>query len=133
MKGIKKTGIRLMIVLAAAAALFISMYGSVLFQEGNPIPLIISAIKLELSDSEYVQFAKTEKRSRYMSEAKDKNSYDVVKEYMETKGWAFKEQMGSGLIFSKDGEDAVVEVRQFSRHYFIWEIQKAFFNNSYID
>lgn len=126
MIGIKKTAIRVLMISGAAIAIFISMYGSVLFQEGNPIPLIVSAIKLQLSDSDYVQFAKTEKRSRYLSETKD-NSYDVVKEFMNSKGWSFKEQMGSGLIFTKDDEDAVVEVRQYSRHYFIWEIQKAFF------
>lgn len=126
MIGIKKTAIRVLMISGAAIAIFISMYGSVLFQEGNPIPLIVSAIKLQLSDSDYVQFAKTEKRSRYLSETKD-NSYDVVKEFMNSKGWSFKEQMGSGLIFTKNDEDAVVEVRQYSRHYFIWEIQKAFF------
>ncbi|WP_312469502.1 hypothetical protein [Neobacillus sp.] len=128
MDHIKKITITLITVFVLGACLIVSNFGSALFQEGNPIPLIVSALKLEFSDTEYVQFAKTEKRNRYLSINSDNNRYEVVKEFMNSKGWKYQEQMGSGLIFSKNGEDAVVEVRQFSSNYFIWEIQKAFFN-----
>ena len=120
--------ITLMIVIIGGSCIGISTLGSALLQEENPIRLIISAMKLKLSDTEYVQFAKTEKRSRYLSINTDHSRYEVVKEFMVSKGWMYQEQMGSGLIFTKNGEDAVVEVRQYSKHYFIWEIQRAFFN-----
>lgn len=104
-----------------------STFGSVIFQEGNPLPILVSAMKLKFSETAYVQFSKSEKRSWYISENKGNDQYTVVEDFMKTKGWSFQEQMGSGLIFTKNGEDAVVEVRQYSRHYFIWEIQKAYF------
>lgn len=119
--------IPLVIVFVMGSGFVMSTFGSAIFQEGNPLPILVSAIKLKFSESEYVRFSKTEKRSRYISESKGKEGYIVVEDFMKSKGWFFQEQMGSGLIFTKNGEDAVVEVRQYSRHYFIWEIQKAFF------
>jgi hypothetical protein len=127
-EGIRKMVVTLVIVLVIGFGLVVSSFGSVLFQEGNPIPLIISAMKLHFSDSEFELFSKTEKRSRYLSESSGNSSYNVVKQYMKLKGWKFQEQMGAGLIFTKNGEDAVVEVQQYSSQYLIWEIQKPFFN-----
>jgi hypothetical protein len=124
----RKIAIMLVIVSVIGFCLVISSFGSVVFQERNPIPLIISAMKLHFSDSEFELLSKTEKRSRYLSESSGNSSYIVVKKYMKLKGWKFQEQMGAGLIFTKNGEDAVVEVQQYSSQYFIWEIQKPFFN-----
>lgn len=119
--------ISLLIVFVIGSGFVMSTIGSAIFQEGNPLPILVSAIKLKFSETDYVQFSKTEKRSKYLSESKSVDHYLIVEEFMKSKGWSFQEQMGSGLIFTKNDEDAVVEVRQYSRHYFIWEIQKAFF------
>ena len=124
MEGIRKIAVTLLIVLVIGFGLVASSFGSAIFQEGNPLPLIISAMKLHFSDSEFELFSKTEKRSRYLSESSGNSSYNVVKKYMKSKGWKFQEQMGSGLIFTKNGEDAIVVVKQYSRNYFIWEIQQ---------
>jgi hypothetical protein len=123
-EGIRKMAVTLVIVSVLGCGLVVSSFGSALFQEGNPIPLIISAMKLHFSDSEFELFSKTEKRSRYLSESSGNSSYNVVKNYMKLKGWKFQEQMGSGLIFTKNGEDAIVVVKQYTRNYFIWEIQQ---------
>ncbi|WP_462413385.1 hypothetical protein [Neobacillus sp. Marseille-QA0830] len=123
-----RNSVYFIVVMGIGLFLLISSFGSPLLQEGNPIAMLVSATKLRLSDSDYVLVTKTDKRRKYMSENANKQDYKIVKEYMETKGWDYKEQMGSGLIFTKDGEDAVVEVRQYSRHFFIWEIQRAFFH-----
>ncbi|MEH7075666.1 hypothetical protein [Neobacillus drentensis] len=117
--------ISLMIIIIGGSCISVSKLGTALLQEENPIPLIFSALKLKLSDSEYVQFAKTDNRSRYLSKNTKRSRFDIVKKYMNSNGWMFQEQMGSGLIFSKNGKDAVVEIRQYTSHYFIWEIQKA--------
>ncbi|MEH7484113.1 hypothetical protein V7157_24200 [Neobacillus drentensis] len=129
MEGIRKMAVTLVIVLVIGFGLVVSRFGSALFQEGNPIPLIVSAMKLHLCDSEFELFSKTDKRSRYLSESSQDSSYNVVKKYMKSKGWKFQEQMGLGLIFTKNGEDAIVVVKQYSRNYFIWEIQQRFSNN----
>ena len=123
----KNLVITLVIIFALVSGLVMSTFGSAIYQEGNPLPILVSAIKLQFSESNYSLFSKTEKRSRYLSEKKGNDGYLVVEEFMKSKGWSFQEKMGSGLIFTKNGEDAVVEVRQYSRYYFIWEIQKAFF------
>jgi len=128
-EGMRKIAIMLVIVLVIGFGLVISSFGSVIFQAGNPIPLMISAMKLHFSDSEFELLSKTEKRNRYLSESSESSSYDVVKNYMKSKGWKFQEQMGAGFIFSKNGEDAIVVVKQYTRNYFIWEIQRRFFNN----
>ncbi|MED4205548.1 hypothetical protein [Neobacillus mesonae] len=126
----KKIIMAFIIVIIVGNGLIVTGFGSTVFQEGNPVPLLVSAVKLHFSDMEYVQFAKTEKRVRFLSLNTTTNRYEVVKKWMGTKGWDFKEQMGSGLIFTKDGEDAVVEVKQYSKHYFVWEIQKTFYINT---
>ncbi|WP_244933680.1 hypothetical protein [Neobacillus mesonae] len=126
----KKIIMAFIIVIIVGNGLIVTGFGSTVFQERNPVPLLVSAVKLHLSDMEYVQFAKTEKRVRFLSLNTTTNRYEVVKKWMGTKGWDFKEQMGSGLIFTKDGEDAVVEVKQYSKHYFVWEIQKTFYINT---
>ncbi|WP_235846852.1 hypothetical protein [Neobacillus soli] len=121
----QKTFITLIIVFALGSSMIICSFGSVLFQEGNPLPIINSALKLQFSDSEYVQFSQTEKRSRYLSINTGDRRYDVVKGFMKSQGWIYEEQMGSGLIFSKDGKEAIVETRQYTSHFIIWDVQQA--------
>ncbi len=36
-----------------------------------------------------------------------------AKEFMKTRGWEFKEQIGSGLVFQKDKETTTIETRQY--------------------
>jgi hypothetical protein len=120
-----KIFITLILSVSIGCSVIFGIYGSVLFQEGNPLPLVASIVKLKLTDTEYVQFAKTEKQSRYLSTNKGKNQLKVVKEFMKAKGWNFTEQMGAGLIFYKDEKEAIVLTRQFSRHFVIWDISKS--------
>ncbi|KLT16029.1 hypothetical protein AA980_21430 [Neobacillus vireti] len=117
------------IILALGSAIIISSFGSVLFQEGNPVPLMVSAMKLHFFDSEYEQFSKTENRSRYLSKNTGDSRYDIVKEFMKSNGWKYEEQMGSGLIFVKEGKEAIVETRQYSKYFIIWDVQKALFTS----
>ncbi|WHY88872.1 hypothetical protein QNH39_13980 [Neobacillus novalis] len=121
--------ITFIIILAIGSAIIISSFGSVLFQEGNPVPLMVSAMKLHLFDSEYVEFSKTEKRSRYLSKNIGDSRYDIVKEFMKSKGWIYEEQMGSGLIFVQDDREAIVETRQYSKYFIIWDVQQALFTS----
>jgi hypothetical protein len=97
-------------------------FGSALSQEGNPIPILISISKIELSNSDYEWFSKTDKSNRYISENTGESRFDVIKDIMNKNGWDFKEQMGAGLVFDKGGQNIVVETRQYSRHYLLWNI-----------
>ncbi|MBL4950734.1 hypothetical protein RCG24_05270 [Neobacillus sp. OS1-32] len=118
------------IAIILICGIIVSSYGTTIFQEGNPIPLLVSVTKLHFTNCEYVEFAKTEKRIRFISINKMNDQYKMVKTWMSSKGWDYKEKMGSGLIFTKNGEDAVVEVRPYTSNYFVWEIQKPSFGNT---
>jgi len=125
MSWLKKMFITLMFSLTLAAGLFIGFFGPVLFQEGNPVPLLVSILKLKTTDSNYVQFLNSEKQSMYLAANQGKNPLFEVKEFMKSKGWKFEEQMGSGLIFLKDENEAIVLTRQYSKYFVIWDVSKS--------
>jgi hypothetical protein len=126
MKKIKskiRTVITTIIVTFSILGFIMGVYGKVIFQEGNPIPLISSIIKLEFSNEKYVKYSSVP--DKYISEVKaDAESYKVMKDFMMEKGWTFKEQMGAGFIFEKDGELMAIGTRQYTKKYFLWSIPK---------
>lgn len=104
--------------------LILLRFGSALFQEGNPTPILTSIVNLELEKSDYELFSETNIHNKYVSDNTGIYRYDVIKGFMKEKGWDFKEQMGSGLVFKKDEQTIVVETRQYSKHYILWNIPK---------
>jgi len=122
---LKKIMITIFISLTFAFGCIILVLGPGLFQEGNPVPLLISIVKLKITDTDYVQFFNTEKKSRYLSSNTGQNPLIEVKEVMKAKGWAFEEQIGSGLIFLKDEKEAIVLTRQYSKYFVIWDVSKS--------
>ncbi len=108
--------------------LIIFRFGGALFQEGNPGPILASILKLDLTKSNYEQFSETNQNNRYVSVNTGSSRFDVIKDFMDEKGWSFKEQIGSGLIYTKNKENLVVETRQYTKHYIIWDIPKEVFN-----
>lgn len=124
MKRIKNkiiTGIITIVVTFSFLGFVIGVYGNVIFQEGNPIPLISSIIKLEFTNDTYVRYSNSP--DQYISEFEPGSQrYKIVIGFMEEKGWAFEEQMGSGLIFKKGDEQMTIETRQYTRNYYVWSI-----------
>lgn len=121
----KKIKLRFMTIISTLIISFlligitIGVYGNVLFQEGNPIPLIKSIVELELDKTEYAQFS--DDPISYISKSKSDRE-NIIKEYMNEKEWIYKEQVGSSYFFTKDGEEVSVPTSQYTRHYFIWKI-----------
>ncbi|WP_154098035.1 hypothetical protein [Bacillus coahuilensis] len=66
--------------------------------------------------------SKNHKKGRYITGFDSEDPYSALKDYMENKGWKFKDQMGSGFIFEKDDELITIETRQYSRNYYIWDV-----------
>lgn len=116
-----------LILFVLILGLFILRYGSVLTQEGNPIPILTSIIKLELLNSDYMEFSTTNFGNRYVSENVGNSRYDVVKKFMKEKGWDFKDQMGAGLVFEKNEDVITIGTRQYSKHYFLWDVPNGVF------
>lgn len=94
MKRIKNKIITVIITIVVTFSILgfiIGAYGSVIFQEGNPVPLISSIIQLEFTDAAYVQYSSSP--DQYISEFEPgSDRYKIVIGFMEEKGWAFKEQ-----------------------------------------
>ena len=115
---LKKILLTLLLLLIVLIGLLFFRFGTALTQEGNPLPILSSIFVLDFSDSEYEEFAE----SRFVSENTGETRYDVVKDFMNENGWAFMEQLGAGLMFKRDAETIVVETRQFTKHYFLWDL-----------
>jgi hypothetical protein len=99
-------------------------FGSALFQEENTTEIISSITKLEFSSNDYVTITDTSRGIRYVSKNKNGSQEKIIKEFMKKKEWKFKEQMGAGYIFEKDGATVVVETRLFTKNYFLWDVPK---------
>jgi hypothetical protein len=121
---LKKILIGLIIVVLLPIGYIYLRFGSALTQEGNPVPYLSSIIKLELSNNGKEKVVDGQHEERYISEFKVKYPYGIAIEFMKSLGWEFKEQMGSGFIFEKNGQKAVVETRQYSKQYYIWDVPK---------
>ena len=122
-------------ILLSALLLFILItgfitlrFGSALVQEGNPLPILTSIMRLELSNSGYEQVEESKSSHQHVSLNTGDSSYDVIKDFMDEKGWSYKEQIGSGYIFENGEETVVISTRQYSRNYFLWDIPSELFN-----
>jgi len=106
------------------AGVFLSLYSSVIFQEGNPWPQIKSIAQLKFSGKNIVQLSGSD--NKFMTESKNGT---IIHDFMKTKGYEFTGQMGSGYFFkSLTGQNAVVTHKYYSRHYSLWTIAEN--NNS---
>ncbi len=97
-------------------------YGNVIFQEGNPLPILISIIKLELSNQTFQQVSETNNKVTYISKNRTDSRNSIVKNRMKELGWNFREQMGAALIFEKEEVTKIVETRLYSKYYFLWHV-----------
>jgi hypothetical protein len=104
-ENLKKVSIAVLLFILLFLCFIVFRFGSALTQEGNPIPYLVAIL-------------------RYISEFEGKYPLGMAIESMETKGWKFTEQLGSGLIFEKGKKTITIETRQYSEHYFIWDIPK---------
>jgi len=90
---------------------FVPLYN----QEGNPLTIASAAIKLALNNSS-IETISTQPEE-YLVRTTD--GIDPVVSLMESKGWHYKERMGSGIVFVNNGELLTLESRMYSKHYMI--------------
>ncbi len=105
--------------LTAIFILVFLLYKPVIFQEGNPWPLIKGIAELNLGNTGIVKLSGS--GDRYMT--KSSRDQEGIKKLMKDKGYTFTEQLGSGYFFeSPSGEGAVVTHKYYSRYYSLWSI-----------
>ena len=61
----------------------------------------------------------------YISKMNQGNANEQLKQMMESRGWAFKEQMGAGLFFTKGNEEIIVEGRMWTGKYVIFQVPET--------
>ncbi|MTI70531.1 MAG: hypothetical protein FH751_09805 [Firmicutes bacterium] len=123
----KKTSLFTLIILLMIFGFFTLRFRSSLMEEGNPIPILSSIIKLELTNSTYQQFSKNNNQNSYVSKNNKNSRFDLVKQFMEEKNYDFIEQKGSGFVFEKEGKIVTIETRLYSKYYFLWDVPKEVF------
>ena len=106
-------------ILLAIFVLAFLLYSPIIFQEGNPMPLVNGIMRLNFTQDKIVKLDIN--KELYLT--KSNGGQENIKSYMIDKGYIFTEQMGSGYFFqSTTGERAVAIHKYYSRFYSLWNI-----------
>lgn len=91
-------------------------YKNIIFQEGNPLPIINGIFKLN-DNNTYVLIS--ENPTIYLTKTNIKDDlFEYIKEEYDVK---FKEQLGSGYVFEGD-IGLLLTSRQYTRFYQVWRL-----------
>lgn len=97
---------------------FIIYYNKdIVFQKGNPIPYLIAISKIK-KEKPYVKLDKN------ILISKNRDSSYLFKHFENDMGIKFKEQMGSGYIFSDDNKDYLLTSEIYLKKYIVWNIHE---------
>lgn len=100
--------------------IFIIFYSPTIFQEGNPWPQIKGIVQLNFGNKDIVKLDVGE--NKYITKS---DSPEIIKSFLEEKGYNFEEQMGSAYLFkSQTGVIAVATHKYYSRYYSLWAVSE---------
>lgn len=100
------------------AGIFLSLYSSVIFQEGNPWPQIKGITKLAFGKSDIVKLSDSD--NKYLT--KSQGGPMTIEAFMKDRGYEYADQMGSGYFYKSSDKTVVLTRHQYSRFYTIWII-----------
>lgn len=121
-KTFKKIKTVFLIIIISLLILLFYFFKSIIFQEGNPIPLMKGIIELNFFDQKLVKL--NIDGNKYLSKSKNGNEF-LINE-LNNDGYKFIEQMGSGYFFINDNLDTLIITRKhYSRFYFIWSVSDS--------
>lgn len=106
----KSTLVILFLILAFAGIVYFTIFGRALKQKENHLGILFALPKAALTSN-----IASLNNGTYLS----KNSDNFIKA-MEEKGLVFVEQMGSGYLFNKGGENYLSTSRMYSRYFMIF-------------
>lgn len=120
---------KIIVIAIAVCCIFcialVSLYSTVIFQRGNPIPYLIASIKLN-AEIPYVQVKQTDSETVYIT--KRGVCDELLQLFAERSGAEFQEQLGGTYIFF-DGESKwMIESEIYWRNYTVWEIPVLIYN-----
>ena len=107
---IKRKTIILIIILIAFGVI---IEKDVIFQEGNPVKMIVGISKLHINGEPIIKISS--QPDKYI--VRNKDGFKLFIEMKEKEGWKFVDQLGSGLVLEKNGiRDTFID-RMFTRFY----------------
>lgn len=104
-----------------AIGVLVSLYSSVIFQEGNPWPEIKAISQLTFGGSDMVKLSGLD--NKYLT--KSQGGPTTVDVFMKGRGYEYTDQMGSGYFYKSSDKTVVLTRRQYSRFYTIWTVSNS--------
>lgn len=112
----KKIGI-FILVLMILTIVFVLAYDDVIFQEGNPIKLWFAIVKLNLTTKDMVKFDDEPMDIYVVKFKKGDTGYGGFIKFKDEQGWKLIDQVGSGLVFERDGVKKTAETKKYTKWY----------------
>lgn len=116
----KKILLPILAIVSLIAGIFLSLYSSVIFQEGNPWPQIKGIAQLTFGKSNMVKLSGSD--NKYLT--RSNGGPGVIGTYMNNKSYEYADQMGSGYFYKSSDKTIILTRRQYSRFYIIWTINE---------
>lgn len=117
---VKRTKLLIVFAVVVLLVTFLILFGEILIQEGNPVPVICAVIKLELTGAEIVPV--TQDQMKLMQKTGPEGP---LTEYLAARGWVFKDRLGAGIFYARNGDDLFAEARMLTRRYVIFELDRS--------
>ncbi len=92
----------------------------VILQEGNPLPVLVAILKVELNIAEIASVSDT----KYLQKS---GSHEPFNRLLTSHGWQFVDQMGAGLFYARNGDKLFVMSRMLTTRYFIYELENPLY------
>lgn len=110
-------------ILIIASILVVIRIYPLLTQEENTVEVLSGIVNLNLRDTLIYEYDADTTTAYYISKSKDGNEPILL--MLESDGWSFVEQFGSGFLFeaTRDASDRIsVGSTLFSRYYRLWQV-----------
>lgn len=112
---IKNMSLVILVISIVLLGTFLHSYRKVIFQRGNPIPYLISAMSLD-NDTKFIEIE--EETGVYISKRGEYTEFfDFIEKSYDVD---FIEQAGSGFIFSNGDENITVGSEIYLKYFTVW-------------
>lgn len=95
------------------------LFGAIIFQEGNPFPVIEALSRLEFSDDSIVRIKGSD--VKYIQKSGPETP---LTEYVAGYEWTFRERLGAGIFYEKDELSLFAEARMLTRRYVVYVLDR---------
>ncbi|WP_172254327.1 type II toxin-antitoxin system HicA family toxin [Saccharibacillus deserti] len=107
---------------AAGAAGLILLLGAVVPAARYGTDTALAMARLTMTNAELVAVNGNDRFNTYLTD--DDGVLEEIRSLIESRGWTFEQQDGSGYFFRKDGRQTIVTTQQISRHTTEFQIEK---------